>query len=106
MQYQSGDTNWQLVVRNSALSVHDTGAPIAAGFWRWLVYRDDSVVRWVAYYSATDATYAGVAPVVGSATPSAWPATGTKLLGQLYSAAASPWTGTLGTAGVAYGEMR
>lgn len=105
IQYEFGDTNWQIVVRDSANSVHNTGAAVAAGHWRLLVFRDGSVVRWVIYYSATDATFAGVAPVVGSATPSAWPTTGTTLQGQLYAAAGASWTGTLGTAGVAFGEM-
>jgi len=104
VQYESGDTNWQVIVRDSANSVHDTGAPVAAGHWRWLVYRDGSTVRWISYYSATDATFAGVSPVVGSATPSAWPSA-TTLQAQYYSAAASAWAGTLGVAGTAIGEM-
>lgn len=103
-QYEAGDTNWQFLVRDSANSVHDTGSPLAAGHYSMLFYRDGSVARWIIYYSATDATFAGVTPVVGSATPSAWPSA-TTLQAQLNAAAGASWTGTLGAAGVAYGEV-
>jgi len=105
IQYESGDTTWQVIVRDTANSVHNTGATLAAGHYRILVYRDGSTVRWVIYYSASDPTFAGVAPTVGSASPSAWPATGTKLQAQYLAAAGASWIGTIGVSIAAFGEM-
>ena len=99
------DSTWQVLVSNGTPSVHDTGATVASGHHRILVYRDGSVVRWVIYYSASDPTFAGVAPTVGSASPSAWPATGTKLQAQYLAAAGASWTGTIGVSLTAFGEM-
>lgn len=100
----SSDTNWYGLVRDSTTSAHDTGAALAAGYYRLFECRDGTTLRWVIYYSATDATFAGVTPTVGSATPSAWPSA-TTLQGQIYFAAGLSWTGTLGVAYAAYGEL-
>jgi len=104
LQYESGDTNWQAIVRGAANSVHDTGASLAAGHYRLLLFRDGAVIRWIIYYSATDATFAGVTATVGSATPSAFPSA-TTLQAEIYAAAGASWTGTLGVAFAAFGEM-
>ena len=104
LQYESGDTNWQAIVRDSANSVHNTGAALAAGHYRLLLFRDGTAIRWIIYYSATDATFAGVTPTVGSATPSAFPSA-TTLQAEIYAAAGASWTGTLGVAFAAFGEM-
>ena len=104
LQYESGDTNWQAIVRDAANSVHDTGAALAAGHYRLLLFRDGTAIRWIIYYSATDATFAGVAATVGSATPSAFPSA-TTLQAEIYAAAGASWTGTLGVAFAAFGEM-
>ena len=100
------DSTWQVLVSNGTPSVHDTGATVASGHHRILVYRDGSVVRWVIYYSASDPTFSGVAPVVGSATPSAWPTTGTQLQAEFLGAAGASWTGTIGISITNFGEVQ
>lgn len=104
LQYESGDTNWQMVVRDSANSIQDTGVTVAAGYYLLTCWRDGSLGRFCIYYSATDATFANVAPTTGSYTPSAWP-TNTNLQPEIYAAAGLSWTGTLGVAWAAYGDV-
>ena len=99
------DSTWKVSVSNGTPSVHDTGVTLATGHHGIVVYRDGSVVRWLFYYSASDPTFAGVTPTVGSATPSAWPTALTQLQAQFLGAAGASWTGTIGVSLTAFGEM-
>ena len=106
LQFEGGDTTWRAVVRGGGtLSTANTGANIAAGYFLGLAYRDGADLRYVIYTSASDATFSGVTPTVGSTTPTSWPSA-TTLQALIYGEPGSAWTGTLAVAWAAAGTMR
>lgn len=96
VQFESGDSNWKILVNNGTLYTQDSGVAVATGYYLWTVARIGGDAYWVCYYSATDATFAGVTPTVGSFTPGGWPSAAS-FEGQV-KGVGTTWTGTIGAA--------